>query len=229
MPLLVERLERLIIGEQKAWEVVIVDDGSTDRTPDLLRDACRRNPWLRTLRHPRNLGLGAALRTGFAGELAPVVCTIDSDCTYPLERLPELIALLEQGADLATASPWHPDNTEFEGGRLRLFLSRAVSRAYQRITAAQIHTFTCLFRAYRRELVRQVSFDENGFAATAEILVKAVLQGFRVAERPMPLATRRQGASKMSVLPSVTAHLRLLLATARWVRAHRRRKLGPVI
>ncbi|MCL6547246.1 MAG: glycosyltransferase family 2 protein, partial [Bryobacteraceae bacterium] len=202
---------------------------STDRTPELLRESCRQRPWLRTLRHPRNLGLGSALRTAFAGELAPVICTIDSDCTYPPERLPELISLLEQGADLVTGSPWHPDNTEFEGASLRLFLSRAVSRAYRWITGTQIHTFTSLFRAYRRELVRQVSFHENGFAATAEILVRAVLQGFRVVEQPMPLATRRRGASKLRLLPSVSAHLRLLLATARWVWAHRRRKLGSLI
>ena len=226
MPLLLERLDRLIARDKRAWEVVFVDDGSTDRTPELLAEACRRRPWMRALGHQRNLGLGAALRTAFSGDLAPVVCTIDSDCTYPPERLPELIAIVEQGADLVTASPWHPDNTQFEGDRLRRLLSRAVSRAYQRITGAQIHTFTCLFRAYRRQVLRQVAFKEDGFAATAEILVKAVLQGFRVAEQPMPLTVRRHGVSKMSLTASVGAHLRLLVATVRWVRAHRRRESG---
>lgn len=107
LPQLLERLDRLIAHEKRLWEVVFVDDGSTDGTPALLAEACRRRPWVRTLRHERNLGLGAALRTGFAGELAPIVCTIDSDSTYPPERLPEPIATLERGADLVTASPWH--------------------------------------------------------------------------------------------------------------------------
>ena len=222
VPSLVERLDRLILGEQRPWEVVFVDDGSTDRTPELLQDACRQRAWVRTLRHPRNLGLGAALRTGFATDLAPVVCTLDSDCTYPPERLPNLITLLERDADLVTGSPWHPDNTQFEGSRTRLLLSRLASAAYRRITGAQIHTFTCLFRAYRRDLLRRVVFYENGFAATAEIMVKAVLQGFRVAELPMPLTERRRGASKMRVPASVAAHLRLLLAAARWRRERRR-------
>jgi len=136
LPQLLERLDRLIAHEKRLWEVVFVDDGSTDGTPALLAEACRRRPWVRTLRHERNLGLGAALRTGFAGELAPIVCTIDSDSTYPPERLPELIATLERGADLVTASPWHPDNTQFEGDRLRRLLSRAVSGAYRSITGA---------------------------------------------------------------------------------------------
>jgi dolichol-phosphate mannosyltransferase len=219
LPGLLERMDRLVLDKPRRWEVVFVDDGSTDRTPDLLHKACRHRPWMRTLRHPRNLGLGAALRTGFTTDLAPVVCTLDSDCTYPPERLPDLIALLDQGADLVTGSPWHPANTQLEGSRLRLFLSRFVSGAYRRITGVQIYTFTCLFRACRREVVRQVAFDENGFAATAEILVKAALQGFRVAELPMPLTVRRRGASKMSVLSTAAAHLRLLLAAARWSRA----------
>lgn len=105
-------------------------------------------------------------------------------------------------------------------------MSRAVSGAYRSITGARIYTFTCLFRAYRRQLLRQVAFSEDGFAATAEILVKAVLQGFRVAEQPMPLTVRRHGVSKMRVWDSVRAHLRLLAATVRWVRAHRRRESG---
>lgn len=227
LPFLVERLERLIVRHQRRWEVVFVDDGSTDRTPELLQDACRQRHWIRVLCHPRNLGLGAALRTGFAGELAPVVCTIDSDCTYPPERLCDLIAGLEEGADLVTASPWHPDNTQFEGSRIRLWMSRALSSSYRRLTGAPIYTFTCLFRAYRRELVRQVAFEEDGFAATAEILVKAFLQGFRVAEQPMPLTERREGRSKMRLAPTVTDHLWLLLAAGRWAQAHRRRNPGP--
>ena len=78
---------------------------------------------------------------------------MDSDCTYLPERLPELVRLVEQGADIATASPWHPDSVPAQGGRLRLALSRAVSRLYQLLIGRDVHTFTCLHRAYRREVV----------------------------------------------------------------------------
>lgn len=222
VPLLIERLDRLIRGGRRAWEVVLVDDGSLDRTPDLLRTACRKRPWMRLVRHPRNLGLGAALRTGFGGPLAPIVCTLDSDCTYPPERLPDLIAALGQGVDVVTGSPWHPDNRRAEGERLRVALSRAVSRIYRWIAGTRIYTFTCLFRAYRREVVQRVAFTENGFAAVTEILVRAILRGYRVAEVPMPLTARHHGVSKMSVAAAIGGHLRLMAATASWVRSHRR-------
>jgi dolichol-phosphate mannosyltransferase len=227
LPSLIERLDRLVVGERRPWEVVFVDDGSRDRTAQLLEDARLLRPWLRLLRHQRNLGIGAALRTAFGGGLAPIVCTLDSDCTYPPERLPDLIAALGRGADLATGSPWHPDNRSVEGNRLRVALSRGVSRLYRWVSSSEVYTFTCLFRAYRRDVVEQVEFNECGFAAVTEILVRAVCRGYRVAEVPMPLAARRQGASKMNVAAAIGGHLKLLAATARWARSGRKVRGRP--
>jgi dolichol-phosphate mannosyltransferase len=223
LPALLERLDRLL-GENPTWEVLFVDDGSTDRTFGLLEEASRRQARMRVQRHPRNMGLGAALRTGFAAVSAPVICTLDADCTYPPERLTDLVAALERGADLATGSPWHPDNPQCEGRPWRIFLSRLVSRRYRQIARVEVHTFTCLFRAYRAKVLRQVSFKQNGFAAVAEILVRAALMGFRIAEVPMPLRPRACGVSKMNVGGSILAHLRLLAATAWWVRTGRKRR-----
>jgi dolichol-phosphate mannosyltransferase len=222
LPALLTRLDQLINTEARGWEALFVDDGSVDRTQELLAAAARDRTWLRVVRHPRNLGLGAALRSGFAGPLAPVVCTIDSDCTYPPERLPEMLDALDRGADIVTASPWHPENRSVEGSRLRVAMSRTVSRIYQCVVGNKIHTFTCLFRAYRREVVERVSFADDGFSAVAEILVRAALLGYRVVELPMPLTLRRHGVSNMSVVTAITSHLKLLTKTARWVRAHRR-------
>jgi len=86
-------------------DVVVVDDGSTDDTFATLLCAARDEPWVSVLRHHANRGLGAALRTAFANVDTPIVCTIDSDCTYPPERLPELTALIEQGADIEGKDP----------------------------------------------------------------------------------------------------------------------------
>src|SRR5262249_30331929 len=107
IPSLLERLETM---EPLGWEFVFVDDGSGDATFATLLSAARTRPWMRVVKHGTNLGLGAAMRTGFAHAHAPIVCTMDSDCTYLPERLPELVRLVEEGADIVTASPWHPDS-----------------------------------------------------------------------------------------------------------------------
>src|SRR5437773_3715074 len=155
IPALVLRLTALQRNGGCGWRVLLVDDGSDDLTFARLLGYVRAHPWITVLRHPTNLGLGAALRTGFAHTTSPIVCTVDSDCTYPPERLPELVALLADGAEIATAWAWHSGNEPADADQDPDALGRAVSGLYQRLVGQDIHAFTCLFRAYRRDaLVR---------------------------------------------------------------------------
>jgi len=224
LPALIERLEGMA---PLGWEFVFIDDGSRDTTFRALLAAARTRPWMHIVRHGTNLGLGAAMRTGFAHAHAPIVCTIDSDCTYLPERLPELVRLVEQGADIATASPWHPDSVRSEGGRLRVALSRAVSGLYKLLIGQDVHTFTCLCRAYRREVLETTQFRAAGFAAVAELMLRGLLKGYRVREVPMQLGTRRFGQSKLKIGDAIVSHLGLLaltaaLLSARWARRRAR-------
>jgi dolichol-phosphate mannosyltransferase len=176
-----------------------------------------------------NLGLGAALRTGIAHASAPVICAIDSDCTYPPERLPELVRLLDDGSEIATASAWHPESQAAEGSAFRIMLSRAVSGCYKLLIGQDVHTFTCLFRAYRADALRRINFRSDGFAAVAEIMLRSMLDGYRVRELPMRLEKRRFGESKLKVGDAVAAHAGLLSMTAalvgsRWIRERLQRR-----
>ena len=226
VPSLVERL-RILVKSQPNWEVVFVNDGSCDRTGKLLDEAAAKFEWARVCHHPTNLGLGAGVRTGLLNTCSPYVCTIDSDGSYPPESLPHFVDLLIAGADIVTASPWHPDNDTAEGGLHRLILSRGVSWCYRIVTRAHLYTFTALFRAYRREVVDRVGFESNGFPAVTEILIRAIAHGYRVAEVPMPLLPRERGESKMSLGKAVRGHLKLLARTPGWMRSEREKSLRP--
>lgn len=218
LPALFARLTPL---EALDWELIFVDDGSRDTTfTGLLAEAARRRR-VRVLRHGVNRGLGAALRTGFAHASAPIVCTIDSDCTYPPERLPELVRLVEAGADIATASAWHPAAGAAEGRPIRILMSRAVSGCYKLLIGQDVHTFTCLFRAYRRAVLGAIPFRADGFASVAEIMLRGMLSGLQVAEVPMPLEPRRFGESKLKIGDAVLAHLGLLTLTTTLIAARR--------
>lgn len=215
LPALLERVRAMHATPAAAdWHFLFVDDGSIDNTFTELLRAARDNPWIEVVRHHENLGLGAAIRTGFAHTHSPVVCTIDSDCTYPPERLPELAALLEQGAQITTASAWHPQSTSAEGNRLRILLSRTVSTIYKFLIGQDVYTFTCLFRAYRREAIERIRFRANGFSAVAEIMLRALLAGQTVKELPMGLEERRYGESKLRISDAILAHVHLLTLTA---------------
>jgi dolichol-phosphate mannosyltransferase len=229
LPSLLARLRAMRTAAASNWQFLFVDDGSTDDTFATLLCAARDEPWVSVLRHHANRGLGAALRTAFANVDTPIVCTIDSDCTYPPERLPELTALIEQGADIASASAWHPAvPAGGDGSRLRLLLSRRVSGIYKQLVGQDLHTFTCLFRAYRRELLTRVTFRADGFSAVAELYLKAMLAGYTIREVPIPLEKRRFGESKLKVSDAVFAHAQLITLTTLAVGARRARQaLSP--
>src|SRR5439155_25341198 len=85
LPALFARLDALLRDGGRGWRVLFVDDGSADATFACLLSQVGRRPGARVVRHPTNLGLGAALRTGFRYAESPIVGTVDSDCTYAPE------------------------------------------------------------------------------------------------------------------------------------------------
>jgi dolichol-phosphate mannosyltransferase len=226
LPSLLDRLGRMREHGALDWHFLFIDDGSSDGTFRSLLGAAQDQPWIGVIRHHENLGLGASLRTGFEHARSPIVCTIDSDCTYPPEKLPELTALLRDGAEIVTASAWHPESAAAEGNAIRLWLSRMVSGVYKLLLGQDVHTFTCLFRAYRSDAIRQIRFRSSGFAAVAEIMLRAIHQGYVVREVPMRLESRRFGESKLKVGDAILAHARLLVGTALMVGARQVRMMS---
>lgn len=190
-------------------EVIFVDDGSRDNTRQLLEASTADDDSLRVVSHSTNRGLGAAIRTGFEHAAGDIVVTTDFDGTYRFETIPALIALLQSsGADVVTASPYHPDGSVVGVPRYRLLFSYGASLLYRILVSRHLHTWTALFRAYRRPVVEAVSFESDGFLAGTEILVSAVQQGFRVVEYPTDLHSRTFGQSSIKILTVTLTHLR---------------------
>jgi len=223
------KLDRLreAFAESAKLEFVFVDDGSSDRTGELLRSTFVNSFNCQILTHSQNRGVGAAFRTGFAQARGSIVCSIDADCTYEPENLRKLVTLLDTtGADIAVASPYHPQGTVENVLPWRLFVSRVCSLGYRLISPVALYTYTSIFRAYRREVVKTVPFDADGFVAAAEILIRASERGFRIVESPMTLRGRKVGTSKLRVLKTIRTHLRVMGSVV-WRRATQRLRGTP--
>lgn len=190
-------------------EVVFVNDGSKDNTADLLTSEFKDDPQIRVVSHERNKGLGAAIRTGFQHAAGDIIITTDFDGTYPLNTIPQMLArLIVDDVDMVTASPYHP-NGHVEGvPGYRLIFSFGASLLYRLLVKWRIHTWTALYRAYRRKVVETISFESNDFLAGTEILVNALQAGYKVSEFPTTLHVRTFGQSSIKIARVTKLHLK---------------------
>jgi dolichol-phosphate mannosyltransferase len=202
---LLERLKEVRDRSGLDLVALAVDDGSRDATYVRLTRLVPRYPFLRIVRHTRNRGMAAALRTGIAaavverGPAFDALAFMDADLTHAPEDLPRLVApIMEDRADFVLGSRYVP------GGRMRgvPWARRAISivgnAAVRRLLGVPIRDLTSGFRAARAEVFRAINLEEHGFGIQLEGTVKAHRAGFRVSEVPITLGMRKNGYSKMA-------------------------------
>jgi len=195
-------------------KLIFVDDGSTDNTVALIGKYFKSFPRFKIEKHATNMNLGAAMRTGFKAATADIIATIDSDCTYDPESIIKMLKLLGKEADIVTVSPYHPQGEVENIPEYRLFLSRSISFIYGFLLGPKqekIYTFTALNRVCKKEVVKNITFKSNNFLATAELLIYAMLQGYKVKELPAVLHVRKYGQSKIRLLQVIVSHARFVL------------------
>jgi dolichol-phosphate mannosyltransferase len=206
-------------GRIDSIEIVFVDDGSRDGTYNALKNAfgpyAHSSITIRFEKHAVNRGLGAAMRTGFGAVTGDIIVTTDSDGTYHFSTIPSLLEHLKGKVAIVTASPYHPKGEVVGVPGYRIFLSKGSSLIYRILLSWKVHTYTALYRAYRREVIDNVSFAANDFLGGTELMVKAMLKGYKVDEFPAALHQRMFGVSKARLMRTIMSHLdfqaRLLL------------------
>lgn len=190
-------------------EVIFINDGSRDATEKLLRQEFAQDAGTQVISHPKNRGLGGALRTGFQNATGDIVVTTDFDGTYSFESIPKIVdQLLRDDVDIVSASPYHPLGKVEGVPPYRLMFSFGASLLYRLLVQWDIYCWTALFRAYRRSVLQKVSFESDDFLAGTELLVNALLSGFRASEFPTVLRVRSFGQSSMKIARVTMAHLK---------------------
>ena len=189
----VQRLAAVLEGLRDRFdsEIVLVDDGSRDRSMEILRRLVGQMPALRVIELRRNYGQTAALQAGLDAARGSLLVTMDSDLQHFPEEIPQFLDTLEQGYDVVCG--WRRQRQE---GVLRRWPSRAANAAIKAITGLQIHDFGTTFRAYRAEIVRDIQlFGE--FHRYVPALAQDV--GARITELPIRNIERPAGKSNYGI------------------------------
>jgi len=198
---------------QKDYELdlIFIDDGSTDNTNKLLHKKYDKFKYARIITHKNNMNLGVAIRTGYKHAKGDLILTNDSDCTYEPSEIINILQLLDKDTDIVTASPYHPKGAVDNIPEYRLFLSRTISWIYSIILRKKIFTYTALFRVVRRRVLENVKITNNDFMAVAQLLIFAILKGYKVKEYPTTLHVRKFGTSKMKLFKVIWSHFKFIL------------------
>jgi glycosyltransferase involved in cell wall biosynthesis len=172
------------------WELVLVDDGSWDRTAEVAEAICRTDPRVRLLRLAWNYGQTPAMQAGFDHARGEVVVSMDGDLQNDPRDIPALVAKLQEGYDLVAGYRLHRKDSLLS----RRVPSWLANRLIRSITGVSIRDNGCSLKAYRRDLLDRLHLysDMHRFIPA----VAAATAGARIAEFPVRHHARRFGTSK---------------------------------
>jgi dolichol-phosphate mannosyltransferase len=225
LPPLLDRIPAAMSGLPVNYRVIVVDDGSADRTLEIAREYAEKMP-LDIVIHEQNMGLGATIRDGLkagadrAGD-NDLVVSLDADNSHSPELIADMLPLIDSGADVVIASRYQP-GAEVRGlAWHREMLSLGVRWLFCIILPIKgVRDYSCGFRAYTGSTLK-AAFDkhgddlvsEEGFSCMVDILLKLRKMEITFAEVPMVLRyDLKDGASKMNVPRTVIRTLKLLIS-----------------
>jgi len=208
LPLLFDEIARAMRPLARAWEVVFVDDGSTDASLAILKDLAEANVEVRYLAFTRNRGQSAAFCAGFDAASHPIVVTLDADLQNDPGDIPAMLALFDQGYGMAIG--WRRKRQDSFSKR---YASKIANAIRNKLTRESVRDTGCSLKVMRRDLLLRIP-RFKGMHRYLPTLMK--LQGASVAEMPVNHRERHMGVSKYGNWERAVAGVRDLFGV-RWL------------
>ena len=184
-----------------ACEIVVVDDGSSDKTAERVAALAATDACIRLIRHPRNRGLAAALVDGLEAATGETIVTLDADLSYETDHIGMLVDIQRTThAAIVVASPYTAGGMVSNVPLIRNIASRAANIVVANRTGSTVATFTGMVRAYAQRFIDETDFSTIEGEFNTALLLRAITAGEHVVEIPAHLAwpsERRTGRTRM--------------------------------
>lgn len=201
-----EKSVALLHAHARDFEIIIVNDGSPDRSGAIADQLAEKHPSVRVVHHPVNQGYGAAYQTGLReANRFEWVCSLDGDDQYDVRELLHMLKHLEHYDGIQTYrycktyGPW------------RKFISAAYNVFARILYGTRFRDVNSGLRIFRREVVRDVCVTSLSPFAGAEISIKAALKGFRIGEIGISMYPRERGNSSVVTVRNILATIKDML------------------
>jgi len=203
LPRTIEQIERYLAGNGVTYELILVDDGSTDGTRRIMGAAAERHPAVRLEVLPQNRGKGRALAEGVAAARGAEILVTDADLSTPIEELDKLRAQLRKGAGVAIGSrALRGSRVEVSQPIYRVLMGKAFNLLVQAVLLPGIWDTQCGFKLFRADVAHDAfaKLTTDGFGYDPEVLYLAKKGGVRIAE--VPVVWRNSAPTKVSPIKS---------------------------
>ena len=199
LPRTIEQIQRYLDGKHADYELILVDDGSSDGTRRVMDAAAGRHSSVRVEALPHNRGKGRALAVGVEAARGDEILLTDADLSTPIEELEKLQAALDQGAGVAIASrALRESRVEVSQPVYRVVMGKVFNLIVQAVLLPGIWDTQCGFKLFRADVARPVfaSLSTDGFGYDPEVLYHARKRGVKIAE--VPVTWRNSAPTKVS-------------------------------
>lgn len=174
-----------------SWEIITVNDGSTDDTLDILNKLKESRKWLKIIDLVKNYGRGRAIRTGFEQSTGDIIVSLDADLSYAPYHIERMVnKLVANDADIVLASAYGREGTVQNVPLGRLLISRFGNKILSYTFGGKISVLTCIVRTYKKEFVKKLDLHSDDKDFHLEILYKAKILGAKILEVPADLKWR---------------------------------------
>jgi dolichol-phosphate mannosyltransferase len=186
------------ISNNSNWEMelIVIDDGSTDRTAEIVEKAIIEYPFLRLVQNESNKGYSEVIKTGFLESTAEFIVWIDADLQNDPRDIPVLLDYLQR-ENVGIAKGWRKNRKD---SLFRKIVSKVYNRVLMRLFfGLNYNDVNGKPKALRREFVSKITISSKGWLIDAELVKKAENNGFKVIEIPVRHQIRKLGESKLSI------------------------------
>jgi glycosyltransferase involved in cell wall biosynthesis len=173
------------------YEVVVINDGSTDSTQEILEELARKSKHLKLVRHERNLGYGAALRSGFTHTSKELIFYTDGDGQYDVLEMPKLLLLMTRDREVVNGYKIRRSDAAY-----RKIAGAVYNRLAHLLFSLPIRDVDCDFRLIKRSAIRSIDLTSSGASVCIELIYKLRRAGCAFAETPVHHYPRGHGRSQ---------------------------------